>query len=89
MGLKKKDRLRLLNMAYQKYVDWWLPIDVANGSVMAPITFHRFLGYLLIFPEDTWWNRWIGDVMPDDKLSLKQFILELIIKHYTQETNGM
>lgn len=72
----------ILKEAHQKYVDWWLPIDVANNSVMAPMARHMFCETLLTY-EDDWFNRWIEDSIPTDKkVAFKKRILQLIIFHY-------
>ena len=40
--MNKSERLEELKKAHQRYVDWWLPIDVANGSFLAPMSIERF-----------------------------------------------
>jgi hypothetical protein len=31
------EKEEILKNAHQEYVDWWLPIDVAGGSFLAPM----------------------------------------------------
>lgn len=73
--------------AHQRYVDWWLPIDVAGGSFLAPMSRHRFCRWALYMPEEEVWNRWFPDYVEDreKKLNLKRFVIELIEQH----TNGL
>lgn len=81
--MNKKERIEILKVAHQEYVDWWLPIDVAAGSVMAPVSFPMFLQYLLKLPEEVYWDRWIGDKIPKDKkIEFKQFVINTLIEYY-------
>lgn len=78
-----ENKLSILKDAHQKYVDWWLPIDLECDSCMAPMSCHRFCETLLTY-NDEWWNRWLGEIiMEDKKQSFKSEILKMIIKHYT------
>jgi hypothetical protein len=88
--MNKKERMEVIKSAHQKYVDWWLPIDVAAGSIMGAMSCHRFCESLLVFEGGyaygikNWWNEWLGDYSTiDAKTKMKQFILKLIISHYT------
>ena len=90
--MKTEELMTKISEAHQRYVDWWLPIDVAAGSIMAPMSCHRFCETLLIndggFGPKTsiknWWNEWMIDfTSPSDKYQMKQFLLKMIISHYT------
>jgi hypothetical protein len=77
-------KLSILKDTHQKYVDWWLPIDLQCDSCMAPMSCHRFCETLLTY-NDEWWNRWLGEIIPEDKKqSFKSEILKMIIGHYTK-----
>ena len=65
--------------AHQRYVDWWLPIDVANGSLLAPMCCLRFCEYLLIFP-DSFFQEWINE--EDKNEFIKRHILNIIVAHH-------
>lgn len=76
---------------YQKYYNWWLPIDVANGSTLAPMTFLWFCEYLLVFDDKKWFDRWLDKdkfILPKGggektaRVYMKKFILEQISKHH-------
>lgn len=56
--------------SYNKYVAWWLPIDIADNSSLAPMTFNRFCETLLIFPDENWWNRWVNGFSKRDVLNI-------------------
>jgi len=80
------DAFKLLSDAHQRYVAWWLPIDVAAGSCLAPMSFLRFLEALLTLPNTEFFDRWIEtDVFtkPSDSIKLRKFILRLILMEYT------
>lgn len=87
-------RLSIIKDAHAKYVEWWMPIDLACDSCMAPMSCHRFCETLLTMDGgfgvkdnfiDNWWDKWLGDVVPKDKkMSFKQHILKLIVGHYTK-----
>jgi len=51
--------VRLLSKGYKRYVDWWLPIDVAGGSFLAPMSFEWWLERMLTFPDEKCFDRWI------------------------------
>jgi len=89
------DRLSILKDAHRRYVDWWLPIDLACDSCMAPMSCHRFCETLLTYDGgwggtgeqriENWWDRWLGDTIPvDKKQSFKSYILKMIVGHYTK-----
>lgn len=87
--MKKDEMFTKLKEAHQRYVDWWLPIDVASGSLMAPMSCHRFCETLLVndfgYTENikNWWNEWMIDfIEPSEKIKMKRLILQLIISHY-------
>lgn len=83
--MNKKELFELLKSAHQQMCDWWSKEVDFNGGIMAPCSFHIFLEYLLTFPEKTYWDRWIGDKIPEDKKPFfKEFILTLILSHYTK-----
>lgn len=75
-------RLSIIKEAHAKYVEWWMPIDLACDSCMAPMSCHRFCETLLTYKDD-WFNRWLGDVIPEDKIvDFKTYILKIVLKHY-------
>ena len=78
---------KLLQEAHKKYVNWWLPIDVAGGSFLAPMSFESFCQTLLL--EDVeWWERWvtIDENSKYDKKNeiyyIKSYILKMLIKQF-------
>jgi len=77
------DYVMILKCAHEDYVDWWLPIDVAGDSFMAPMGFLRFLTYMLYLPQDEWWDRWVGnEYSREETLNLKHVTLDLVVRHY-------
>ena len=81
--------VRLLSKGYKRYVDWWLPIDVAGGSFLAPMSFEWWLERMLTFPDEKWFDRWIlkdelilGKDQTEDsfqpKYRIKHFIVQVI-----------
>jgi len=92
MNREERNKLRnqILLDGHQKYVDWWLPIDVAAGSPLAPMGLFRFCEFLLLVPDEEWFDKWLDkDMFPRpidgderlDKLYMKKYILSLIKKH--------
>lgn len=87
--MKREDRIDEIKKAHQRYVDWWLPIDVAGGSFMAPMSCSRFCEQLLINDGgwstiENWWNEWLPDfTTPTEKYYMKRAVLEAIIMHHT------
>jgi len=72
------ERDNLLNNAHQKYINWWLPMDIQSGSSLGAMAYNRFLESLLTYSDD-WWVRWIGDDIPlDKKIAFKVYILKII-----------
>jgi hypothetical protein len=90
--MNRTERLVEIKKAHQRYVDWWLPIDVAGGSFMAPMSYNSFCETLLtndggwFSAESTienWWNEWLPDFTePKEKSLMKRCILENIIGYY-------
>ncbi len=73
----------ILKIAHKEYIDWWLPIDIESGSLLAPMSYNRFLESLLTYPNEEWFVRWIGDKIPSDRITaFKGFILRSIVKSY-------
>ena len=80
-------REEILKIAHQEYVDWWLPIDVAAGSVIAPMSYDRFLESLLTYPHENWFSRWIGDKIPSDKITyFKTFIFRVVVYNIVENS---
>lgn len=85
-----KIKQEILLKAHQKYVDWWLPIDVAAGSVLAPMGLYMFCCRMLTIPDDQYFDRWIdenelpipknGDVR-EARIYMKDYILKCIGMH--------
>ena len=72
----------ILKSTYQEYFDWWSPIDIANGSALAPMTYERFLETLLTFPHETWFKRWVINKIPPNKVTdFKTFIFRVVINN--------
>ena len=80
----------ILLKAHQQYVDWWLPIDVAAGSVLAPMGLYSFCHKMLSYPEKEFFDRWIDETeLPIPKngdirmgrIYMKEFIIKRIIAH--------
>jgi hypothetical protein len=77
----------ILKNAHQDYVDWWLPIDVAGDSFLAPMSYDIFLERLLTYPHEEWFARWIGDEIPSDKITaFKTFIFRLLIFNHVNNS---
>jgi hypothetical protein len=75
-------RLSIIKEAHAKYVEWWMPIDLACNSCMCAMCCHRFCETLLT-RDDKWWNTWLGDVIPEEKKQpFKVHILKLVVCHY-------
>jgi hypothetical protein len=80
----------ILLKAHQQYVDWWLPIDVAAGSVLAPMGLYMFCHRMITMPENEFFDRWIdetelpipvnGDIRMA-RIYMKDFIVKRIIAH--------
>jgi len=91
--MQQDDVIQKLQDAHQKYVDWWLPIDVAGGSFMAPMSLHRFCETLLTYDGgwggtdgeqiENWWDAWMDEHDINSKTRMKIQILKLVIAHYT------
>lgn len=85
--MNKEYNINVVKSAHKKYVDWWLPIDVAAGSILAPMACHLFYETLLVY-DDNWWNRWLNDYNSiEDKTKMKRIILKFIIGHYLEITD--
>ena len=89
--MSKEEMLNKLKDAHQRYIEWWLPIDVESGSLIAPMSCHRFCETLLYndggfggsSPIKNWWDEWMKDFRsPEDKIKMKQQILTLVISHH-------
>lgn len=62
--------IRLLE-AYKKYVEWWLPIDAASDSALAPMSFLSFCESLITREDEEWFHRWSnGEFLKSDVLKL-------------------
>ena len=86
--MKREERLDKIKKAHQRYVDWWLPIDVASGSLVAPMSRHRFCESLLTYSDQNWFDRWLPDYINiTEKNHMKRWVLEFIIAHYTHIIN--
>lgn len=95
-GMENNDnKLSILKDAHRRYVDWWLPIDLACDSCMAPMSCHRFCETLLTYDGgwggigeqriENWWDKWLGDTIPvNKKQDFKSYILKMIVGHYTK-----
>jgi hypothetical protein len=80
-----EDKEDILKKSHQEYVDWWLPIDVENGSIMGAMSYNRFLESLLTYTHEDWFVRWIGDKIPSDKIiPFKVFILRLVVNTHIE-----
>tara|TARA_R110000796_G_scaffold19237_7_gene57816 strand:+ start:2012 stop:2389 length:378 start_codon:yes stop_codon:yes gene_type:complete len=74
--------------AYQKYYDWWHPIDIRNGSFLSVSPRHTFLEHLLIYEDEYYFDRWFneedfiigvdGDIK-SSRTRMKRFIMHYII----------
>lgn len=93
--MNNKYEIQVIKSAHQKYVNWWLPIDVEAGSVMGAMSFARFCESLLIFEGgwggsggqriDNWWNHWLNDYTSiEDKTKMKAIILRIAIAHHIE-----
>jgi hypothetical protein len=69
------ERLVKLQLTYNRYVAWWLPIDVANGSCLAPMSYIGFCELLLT--NDIFWMTWENGFTKRD-------LLNVIVFHYTE-----
>ena len=94
MGNKESNKVlqKIILDGYQRYHDWWSPIDIAGGSFLAPMTLLWFCEYLLKFEDDEWFDRWLdkdkfiiskGGDKREAKIYMKKFILQTIIQHHT------
>ena len=94
----KRDEYRekLLIEGYQRYHDWWHPIDIAGDSFMACMTFSRWMEHLLTFPDEEWFDRWLNEddfIVPkyggkrSARMYMKQFILQRVNGHWAKWIN--
>jgi len=86
MKIRRSDTILVeIVKAHQRYVDWWLPIDVASGSLLAPMSCHRFCEYLLLYDDEEWWDRWLDNELltKENKTYDKRIVLGLLYKHTT------
>jgi len=81
--LTREERTKILVDAHNRYVAWWLPIDVANGSVLAPMCLSRFCEFLLTLNDNNFWNKWME---PNDYM-MKRYVLDLLKQHWSGEIN--
>ena len=82
--MKTEESLVIIKAAHAKYVEWWMPIDLACDSCMGAMCCHRFCETLLT-RNDEWWDRWLGNVIPEKKKQpFKTHILKLVVGHYTE-----
>ena len=86
----------ILLKAHKQYVDWWLPIDVAGGSFLAPMSLERFCSFMLKMPDEEYFDRWIDETelpIPKDgdirlaRIYMKDFILKTIGMHMLEYIN--
>jgi hypothetical protein len=85
--LNLAERTECLKQAHQRYVDWWLPIDVAGGSFLAPTSFHGFCRYLLVANDTEWFDRWLPEfIETNEKYYMKQIALSLVLENFTKKT---
>lgn len=78
--MSKYDRYKKIVDSHEEYVEWWLPIDVAAGSVMAPMSLQRFCELMLTLPNNNFFDRWSkGDYNKVDVLDYlkKTFYYEI------------
>ena len=68
-------RLDKIKASHQKYIDWWLPIDIAGGSFLAPMSLLSFCENLLVYPND-FFDRWTNGYNKRD-------VLHVVIAHHT------
>lgn len=79
------EKENILKTAHQEYVNWWLPMDIESGSLIAPMNYNRFLESLLTYSHEDWFMRWVGDKIPSNKItSFKTFILRTIVENLKQ-----
>ena len=87
---------KLLRDGYQKYHDWWHPIDIAGDSFMGCMSFSRWMAYLLTFEDDEWLGRWLNyedfivgknSDIRGAKISMKRFILQRVNGHWAKWIN--
>ena len=82
--MKREERLEEIKKAHQRYVDWWLPIDVAGGSALAPRSFDGFCRFLLVANDSDWFDRWLPDyTSSEEKYFMKSVIMDTVfLKRY-------
>lgn len=73
------EKLVKLRLAYNRYVEWWLPIDIACDSCLAPMSYISFCEALLTYPE-SFWLTWENGFS-------KRTVLSVIIYHYMEKEN--
>lgn len=77
------ERIEEIKKAHQRYVDWWLPIDVAGGSFMAPMSYERFCEWLLTGNDSDWFDRWLPEFIEvNEKHYMKRQLLSVIIDQF-------
>ena len=84
--MNKIDIENLLIKTHENYVKEWLIIDIAAGSIMAPMSYDRFCEKLLIF-DDIFWARWSLYAGASEKVDIKSYILDKIKRKYFENTN--
>jgi hypothetical protein len=85
--MTRLERIEEIKNAHQRYVDWWLPIDVAGGSFLAPTSFEGFCRYLLIANDAEWFDRWLPNYTSyDEKYYMKSCMLDsVLLKRYDKK----
>jgi hypothetical protein len=85
--MNRLERLEEIKNAHQRYVDWWLPIDVAGGSFLAPMSLDRFYRFLLAAPDVDWFDRWLPEhTSVEEKYYMKSCIVDSIyLKRYDKK----
>jgi hypothetical protein len=76
-----EEELSIIKDAHKKYVEWWMPIDLACNSCMDAMSVHRFCETIVTYNDD-WFERWI-DIPKNKKIAFKKTVLKFIIAHYT------
>jgi hypothetical protein len=85
--MNRLERIEEIKNAHQRYVDWWLPIDVAGGSFLAPASLERFCRFLLVANDTDWFDRWLPDyTSTEDKYYMKSCMLDsVLLKRYDKK----
>ncbi len=84
--MSREEQFNKIIESHNKYVQWWLPIDVESGSLMAPMSLNSFCESLLILDGDMkvnsifhygkfekWWDRWENGFTKRDVMDLIKY----------------